>query len=140
MYREVCVLFVAISKVIISHIQHLPFRSQLSITCPTPSWVPLWNPTPSENPYAHCTKETCPIENSVYGYYSNKVTTLIFLCSFRDIHPFASFRGHQMEIMILFDSIIDWCLRKSCWYAQPLEFGNYLLIICRICWTLPTSK
>lgn len=34
---------------------------------------------PRAGQFAHCTKNTCPIQDSVYGYYSSKVATLIFV-------------------------------------------------------------
>lgn len=69
--------------------------SHISASCPTSSFQS--NPDnsfhtimvsilevllPRANQYAHCTKSTCPVEHSVYGYYPSKVGTLIFLALF----------------------------------------------------------
>lgn len=34
------------------------------------------------NEFKNCTKDTCPVQDSVYGYYPSKVGTLIFIALF----------------------------------------------------------
>jgi hypothetical protein len=89
-----------------------------------------------ENPYAYCTKETWSNRESGLRVLSQQSGHLGFSCSFRDISLFASFLGYQMEIMDLFDRVIDWFLRRSCGMLNYWSSGT----ICRKCWTLPTSK